>query len=30
MAAYQENFPASGIYKHIPDTQKIHQLINQP
>ena len=30
IAAYQENFPPSGIYKHIPGTRKIHQLINQP
>ena len=28
-AAYRENFPPSGMYKHIPGTRKIHQLINQ-
>ena len=30
IAAYRENFPPSGIYKHISGTRKIHQLINQP
>ena len=30
IVAYQENFPPSGIYKHIPGKRKIHQLINQP
>ena len=29
IAAYHENFPSSGIYKHIPGTRKIHQLFNQ-
>ena len=30
IAAYWENIPQSGIYKHIPVTRKIHQLIKQP
>ena len=30
IAAYRENFPPSGIYKHTPGKRKIHQLINQP